>query len=74
MTSHHTPRPWEYEQAADGRLIAAAPDLLAALRRLHLAAIAREATSGDPAGLIAAREELLAATREASAAIARATA
>lgn len=54
-------------------LIAAAPSLLAALRRLSFAAMARDTTMGDQCALFAAQAELRDASKQASEAIAMAT-
>lgn len=55
--------------ASDG---AQQKELLAALKRLSSAALARDATMGDPCRLIEVRAELAAANRQAMAAIAAA--
>ena len=57
---------------ANARLIAQSPALLKAINRLADAALARESVMGDPCGLLAAQEELRAATREAREVIAKA--
>ena len=59
-------------EVGDLTLIAAAPDLLAALERLTFAADCRESTMGDPCGLLAAKAELSAAAKAARVAIAAA--
>lgn len=59
---------------ADKRLIAAAPELLAALQRLADAGFSRDVTMGDPCSLIACKAELYDAVKHARAAIAKATA
>lgn len=61
------------ERKANTRLIAAAPELLAALTRLASAAFARDTTMGDQCALFAAQAELRDATKVARAAIAKAT-
>ena len=61
------------ERDADAALIAAAPDLLAALDRLTRAAANRERTMGDPLCLLDCQAELGAALMEAHAAIDKAT-
>lgn len=48
-------------------------ELLKALERLSFAAARRDTTMGDPCNLIAVKEELAAANRQAMAAIAKAT-
>jgi hypothetical protein len=60
------------EQRANACLIAAAPDLLAALRRLEAAAFQRENTMGDVSRLLDVKAELAAAAKQAGAAIAKA--
>jgi len=55
------------------RLIAAAPELLAALCRLSAAALARDSTMGDQCRLLQVRAELAEANKHAMAAIAKAT-
>lgn len=67
----HTRTPGQAE--ANARLIAAAPDLLAACERLSFAALRRESTMGDPCNLIAAIEELREAAQQARDAITKAT-
>ena len=57
----------------DARLIAAAPDLLAALERLSFAAECRDNTMGDACRLIEVKAELASANQQARAAIAKAT-
>ena len=57
--------------AANARLIAAAPDLFAALTRLSAAALARDASSGDPIRVMESRAELLEANKVACIAIAK---
>ncbi len=57
----------------NARLIAGAPNLLAALKRLSFAALARDATMGDQCRLVEVRAELAAANIEACAAIASVT-
>lgn len=61
------------EQAANARLIASAPEMLAALRRLEIAARVREHIMGDPCSLLAAKAELAAAAKHASFVISKAT-
>lgn len=58
---------------ANARLIAAAPDLLAALERLSFAAECRDNTMGDACRLIEVKAELASANQQARAAIAKAT-
>lgn len=58
---------------ANARLIAAAPEMLEALRRLTFAAANRDNTMGDPCRLLECKAELEAAGREARAAISKAT-
>jgi len=54
-------------------LMAASPDLLAALRRISLAAMARDNIMGDACALLAAQAELRDANKQAMEAIAKAT-
>jgi hypothetical protein len=61
------------EQAANMRLIAAAPDLLESLQDLADAAQARENPMGDPCALLAAQANLRDAAKRARAAISKAT-
>lgn len=61
------------EREANARLIAAAPDLLAALRDIYRAARSRDATMGDQIDLFEARRELRESCERARAAIAAAT-
>lgn len=61
------------ERKANSRLIAAAPDLLAALDRLTFAAECRDNTAGDAARLIQVKAELRSAAEQARAAIAKVT-
>lgn len=61
------------EICANARLIAAAPDLLAALSRLEFAAQCRENTLGDQLRLVSVKAELVAAAEQARAVIAKAT-
>lgn len=58
---------------ADALLVAAAPELLAALRRLSFAAMARDNTMGDQCALFAAQAELRDANKQAMQEIAKAT-
>lgn len=58
---------------ANGLLMAASPQMLAALRRLAFAAASRENTMGDPCTLIDCQRELREATEQAREAIAKAT-
>lgn len=60
------------QRKADKLLIAAAPDLLAALERLSFAALCRDSTTGDQCRLIEVKAELAAANEQACAAIAKA--
>lgn len=62
------------EREANGHLIAAAPDLLAACDRLARAAANRDNTMGDPLRLIEVQAELREATTAARTAIAKAEA
>ncbi len=76
ITSWEQSRPiysWSDEGAANARLIAAAPDLLAALERLSFAAECRDNTMGDACRLIEVKAELASANQQARAAIAKAT-
>ena len=58
---------------ANAALIAAAPGLLEALIRLSNAALARDASSGDPIRVMQTRAELFEAMKAAEPAIAKAT-
>ena len=61
------------EEQISRPLIAAAPDLLAALERLSFAAECRDNTMGDACRLIEVKAELASANQQARAAIAKAT-
>ena len=62
-----------FPQKANAQLIAAAPELLKALIRLSNAALARDASSGDPIRVMETRAELFEAMKAAEPAIAKAT-
>lgn len=70
-TVFHGRNPDDTEHNA--RLMAAAPEMLAALERLEFAALCRDSTMGDPCRLLEAKAELSAAASEARAIIKRAT-
>lgn len=60
------------EDFENARVMAAAPELLAALRRLSFAAMVRDNVMGDPAALLSAQAELRAANKQAMEVIAKA--